>query len=138
MPATMLFIGRERIEVADLIDAQRVYCQRRDESGEGASTFPIGRVFVGKVAYTISYNGRAWDVNGVEVGRPSVVPTDEQRAWRLEVDCEDAGTLGDLFASTEFDVDDEDARRILGLQIGESVVLNSGAWNRFTVKRVCS
>lgn len=58
-----LHIGnRVVIEVSDFKDAQRVYCQKRDESGEGASTFPIGRIRIaGKLVATISYNGRAWD-----------------------------------------------------------------------------
>lgn len=55
-----LTIGkRYRIEVTNLADAQRVYCSLRDESGEGASTFPDGRVD----NYRISYNGRVWDGN---------------------------------------------------------------------------
>jgi hypothetical protein len=52
-----LTIGRRHsIEVASLEEASRVYCDLRDESGEGASTFPNGKV--GK--YRISYNGKVW------------------------------------------------------------------------------
>ncbi len=58
-----LRIGHERIEVADIAEARRVYCERRDESGEGASTFPRGQV--GELS--ISYNGRVWDAAGCEV-----------------------------------------------------------------------
>lgn len=48
-------------EVWDLEDASKVYCQVRDESGEGASTFPDGLVFgSNSLAYTISYNGKVW------------------------------------------------------------------------------
>ena len=41
---------------AQLAEASRVYCHLRDESGEGASTFPEGRAAI----YRISYNGRVW------------------------------------------------------------------------------
>ena len=55
-----LTIGkRHSIEVTTTAEAQQHYCRLRDESGEGASTFPDGRV--GK--YRISYNGRVWDGN---------------------------------------------------------------------------
>ena len=53
-----LTIGkRYSVEVTNLADAQDHYCRLRDESGEGASTFPDGRVG----HYRISYNGRVWD-----------------------------------------------------------------------------
>lgn len=59
-----LRIGSETFEVADLKEAQRVYCEQRDASGEGASTFPQGSVG----AVRISYNGRLWDrATGKEV-----------------------------------------------------------------------
>lgn len=37
--------------------ASRIYCTARDESGEGASTFPQGEWR----GHRISYNGRVWD-----------------------------------------------------------------------------
>lgn len=36
--------------------ASAAYCRLRDESGEGASTFPQGKAAI----YRISYNGRVW------------------------------------------------------------------------------
>ena len=38
-------------------EASLIYCARRDQSGEGASTFPNG-IWNG---HTISYNGRVWE-----------------------------------------------------------------------------
>ena len=53
-----LTIGRRfKLVVASLEEASRVYQTKRDESNEGASTFPDGRVTGG---YRISYNGRVW------------------------------------------------------------------------------
>jgi hypothetical protein len=54
--------NRGTFEVADLREASVVYQRERDATGEGASTFPQGRV--GK--YVISYNGRVW-LNGEAV-----------------------------------------------------------------------
>lgn len=64
-----LKIGRDRYEVADLVDASRVYQEKRDESGQGASTFPTGRC--GK--YLISYNGRVWESPITFPGRKPVL-----------------------------------------------------------------
>lgn len=56
-----LKIGRRlNTTVASIAEAQRRYCQMRDESGEGASTFPQGTLIDGKVKHRISYNGRVW------------------------------------------------------------------------------
>ena len=57
-----LRIGRRlTVEVTDLVAASRAYQTARDESGEGASTFPEGIVKSrdGSV-YRVSYNGRVW------------------------------------------------------------------------------
>lgn len=51
-----LRIGHRAYDVASLEEASRVYQRLRDDSGEGQSTWPQGRV--GK--FTISYNGRVW------------------------------------------------------------------------------
>ena len=52
-----LIIGsRHKIEVTDIAAASAAYCQLRDESGEGASTWPKGRVGL----HRISYNGKVW------------------------------------------------------------------------------
>ena len=57
---------RHTIAVTTLADAQNHYCRLRDESGEGASTFPDGSV--GK--FRISYNGRVWlGETSVAIGR---------------------------------------------------------------------
>jgi hypothetical protein len=43
-------------------DAHVLYEKRRDESGEGASTFDCGRLFEGNVYLgRFSYNGRFWN-----------------------------------------------------------------------------
>lgn len=53
----ILTIGtRHRIEVRDFEEASEVYCRLRDESGEGGSSFPAGRL----PGHYISYNGRIW------------------------------------------------------------------------------
>ena len=52
-----LIIGRRHsINVASLEEASRIYCTLRDESGEGGSTWPEGKVG----AHRISYNGKVW------------------------------------------------------------------------------
>lgn len=65
--ATMtLHIGsRERVRVNSLDHASEVYSERRDASGEGASTFPRGKIVqAGMVIATVSYNGRLWSLDG--------------------------------------------------------------------------
>jgi len=57
-----LKIGRRlTATVASIEDAQRAYRQARDESCEGASTFPEGRLTGDGRKLRISYNGRVWD-----------------------------------------------------------------------------
>lgn len=51
---------RMQAEVATFAEASRIYSQARNESGEGASTFPVGRLTGG---YYVSYNGRVWKGN---------------------------------------------------------------------------
>jgi len=46
--------------LATLADASKVYQMVRDESGEGGSTFPDGKVSGPEGVYRISYNGRVW------------------------------------------------------------------------------
>jgi hypothetical protein len=48
--------------VSDFTEASRIYCARRDASGEGASTFDDGHVLddAGAAMGRISYNGRVW------------------------------------------------------------------------------
>jgi hypothetical protein len=48
--------NRLTAEVTDFAEASRVYAALRDASGEGASTFPVGRL----PGHYISYNGRVW------------------------------------------------------------------------------
>jgi hypothetical protein len=63
-----LKIGRRmNIEVSDLGAAADAYSRERDASGEGASTFPDGRVVADGAIYRISYNGRVWDRSGKPV-----------------------------------------------------------------------
>ena len=67
-----LRIGTKLIEVEDLMEAQQVYCEQRDESGEGATTFPPGQVFCDPrtLVARISYNGRVWDPKGEPIEDP--------------------------------------------------------------------
>ncbi|MGH8159278.1 MAG: hypothetical protein ACREPQ_14250 [Rhodanobacter sp.] len=56
-----LKIGGKAVAVCDLYDASSHYQILRDDSGEGASTFPEGMVYNGDVwVARISYNGRVW------------------------------------------------------------------------------
>ena len=60
-----LQIGRTRHQVADIAEAVAKYNTARDASGLGASDMP--RVTIvdqrGKFLYSVSYNGRVWDVD---------------------------------------------------------------------------
>lgn len=57
-----LTIGIRRLPVATLEEASRVFCERRDRSGFGASDFPDGRLYdaEGREIGRVSYNGRIW------------------------------------------------------------------------------
>jgi hypothetical protein len=58
MSTLTLTIGRRyTLAVASLDEASAMYGRLRDESGEGGSTWPIGRLSDG---HYISYNGRVW------------------------------------------------------------------------------
>lgn len=69
VPARLaLRVGTSRtlLEVADLAEASRVYCELRDRSGLGASSMPEGRIYdarTTRLAATLSYNGRVWDAH---------------------------------------------------------------------------
>lgn len=73
-PLTLKIGRRHFVPVTSLEEASREYQRLRDESGEGGSTFPDGKVG----NYRISYNGRVWDgaVNWV----PGVKPVMEAAA----------------------------------------------------------
>lgn len=64
-----LKIGSKRYAVESLKEASAFYSKTRDDSGEGASTFPTGIVFdnAGKFLARVSYNGRLWALNGEEI-----------------------------------------------------------------------
>jgi len=52
---------KQPIVCATFEEASKAYSQLRDESGEGASTWPEGRVYRGTQQIgRISYNGRVW------------------------------------------------------------------------------
>ena len=52
-----LTIGRRiKVEASNAAEASAIYCKLRDESGEGASTWPAGRFG----SLHISYNGKVW------------------------------------------------------------------------------
>jgi hypothetical protein len=57
-----LTIGKRIIlKVASLEEASDFYCNLRDQSGEGSSTFPIGKIKkIKNVIAEVSYNGRIW------------------------------------------------------------------------------
>lgn len=60
-PLKLWIDGRGIYRVHTLRHASAAYGQLRDDSGEGASTFPEGRVFRGREEVAkISYNGRVW------------------------------------------------------------------------------
>ena len=53
--------GFPDIMVQTLADASRRYCERRDQTGLGASAFPEAELMLdGVVVGRISYNGRIW------------------------------------------------------------------------------
>jgi hypothetical protein len=59
----ILTIGRRKsltTKVVDLADASICYQMARDNSGEGGSTFPDGKVVLGGKKYRVSYNGKVW------------------------------------------------------------------------------
>ena len=57
-----LKIGRVAIQrFATLAEAKKFYCEARNASFQGASTWPVGKVYTDeKRTHTISYNGRVW------------------------------------------------------------------------------
>ena len=62
MKTMILTIGKRlKCDVTSLEDASSKYQAARNESGEGASTFPCGKVRTATTSYHISYNGRVWD-----------------------------------------------------------------------------
>jgi hypothetical protein len=59
-----LKIGRRATHaVKTIADAVRIYCDAREASMEGASTFPDGSITAAawRNGLRISYNGRVWD-----------------------------------------------------------------------------
>jgi len=48
-----------KIEATTAAEASAIYCKLRDDSGEGASTFPDGKWNGNR----ISYNGRVWNAD---------------------------------------------------------------------------
>src|SRR3546814_12578384 len=68
-----LQIGRRhKCEVTSLAQASQVYGRLRDESGEGASTFPDGKITGAGAALRVSYNGRIWQgENPVQIAQPA-------------------------------------------------------------------
>ena len=52
-----LTIGKRlSADVSGIAAASALYCRTRDQSGEGNSTFPTGKI----PGHYISYNGRVW------------------------------------------------------------------------------
>lgn len=128
-----LHIGRRAsFEVADLREASIVYQRERDASGEGASTFPCGRV--GK--YTVSYNGRVWlgELVVVEAARPDVNLSlhDPSEPDGEVVQC----TLAEFLAANEEGIGDDERECVKALQPGEQLTLGGGAAPLVIVTRV--
>jgi hypothetical protein len=65
MSMTLRIGRRMSIAVRSYQHASEVYETARDESEEGASTFPWGKVIDdrGNVLAEVSYNGRVWEPN---------------------------------------------------------------------------
>jgi len=66
--AMVLHIGKQKFTVHSFEEAQRVFEGARDASGEGASSWPDGRI---GHRYRISYNGRLWDGDTLVLARPA-------------------------------------------------------------------
>lgn len=65
-----------RIIASNAQEASEIYCEARDTSGEGASTFPEGNW----KGHRISYNGRVWQKDGkLSIYNPGSVTPD---IWR--------------------------------------------------------
>lgn len=62
MTALILQHRRRRLKVSCFRDASEIYCNMRDNSGEGGSTWEDGRIFndAGEQIAYVSYNGRVW------------------------------------------------------------------------------
>jgi hypothetical protein len=77
-----LHIGRLSVPVRSYQHASEVYEAARDESGEGASTFPCGKITIGpnKVVAEVSYNGRVWAPNHALGDKPIYDNRTEQQA----------------------------------------------------------
>lgn len=72
----ILAIGnRTTLNVRDFAHASAEYARERDASGEGASTFPAGRIMQsGRKIARLSYNGRVWGPKPVDGERPLYDP----------------------------------------------------------------
>jgi hypothetical protein len=56
-----LRIGRRAVvPVLSIEDASFTYAQLRDQSGEGGSTWPDGKLSIGRDRYRISYDAKVW------------------------------------------------------------------------------
>lgn len=59
----MIFqLRNKKHEVQDFAQACKIFCDARDESGQGASRFPDGFILneQGVKTHRISYNGKIW------------------------------------------------------------------------------
>lgn len=64
MRINLIIPGIIDCDVADFAEASRVFSHLRDESGEGASSWPEGQLRSHGVKFArISYNGRIWDAH---------------------------------------------------------------------------
>jgi hypothetical protein len=67
MPHGKIKIGRDMFPVSSLKEAVGCWVAARDSYGWGASDSPSVTVTFGKAKYRISFNGRVWNRDGLEV-----------------------------------------------------------------------
>lgn len=88
---TLTIPRRLTAEVETYRDAADLYRKFRDDSGEGASTFPHGTIRAGRLTVaTVSYNGRVWEGEqlvycpgsaGQDEGRPDIFNNGRESEW---------------------------------------------------------
>lgn len=76
---------KRRVPVADLADAVRVCEAFISRNGLGGGNWNAGRVFeAGKQVAKVSFNGRLWDMQGVEIAQAGLKTAAQHRAecWK--------------------------------------------------------
>lgn len=105
---TLTIPGRLTVEVADFPAASAAYVEARDASGEGGSTFPIGKLVLGLAQWEVSFNGRIWlrsqlgtsqliycpTSAAVDQGRPDIFNAGRESVWGRK--CENPHPVGSV------------------------------------------